>query len=423
MTVGLKNLIYQNLEENKMKSIWGLLCLTLLSNADDLDIFDIVDSDINTTQSVNQSHKGIRIKLSHLLQNNSTYKSVLYANMSDNKENYVYDLRIEANEDIQSLHIKDLYYKTAYNERYFFELGRMNVKEGIASGYNPTDYFKGGSSFTLSVDPKEKKENRLGALLIQASAILDDMTIKVLYSPEVSVKSQSIWANKNYLGVHLDESNNQDRTTLYVGYTGFDTMSISGLLHSNNEGLNLGLNLSYIDEGTIWYMEGSVVEKKSNIDTILGTQNPVESYSTELSLGVNYTSSTNIVSTFEYIYNHAGLDSSDWKNYFAVSKKSPQSAGELAKARGALLGHSKMMSKHTLFMMARQSDVLTNLDWSLLTWVNAIDKSSLLQVGMSYAYEEVLFSLDARAYMGTNLTEYGSYPNDYEGLLSMTYFF
>ena len=423
MTVGLKNLTYQNLEENKMRSVWALLCLTLLSNADDLDMFDIVDNDMNVTQSVNQSHKNIRIKFSHLLQNESSYKSVLYANISDNKENYVYDLRIEANEDIQSLHIKDLYYKTAYDERYFFELGRMNVKEGIASGYNPTDYFKGGSSFTLSVDPKEKKENRLGALLIQASAILDNMTIKVLYAPKVSIKSQSIWASKTYVGAHLDESNSQDRTTLYVGYTGFDTMSISGLLHTNDDGLNLGVNLSYIDEGTIWYMEGSIVEKKSNIDTVLGTKNPAQSYSPELSLGVNYTSATNIVGTFEYIYNHAGFNNGDWKNYFSLSKKSPLYAGELAKERGALLGNAKMMSKHTLFMMARQSDVLTNLDWTLLSWLNPVDKSSLLQVGMSYAYEEVLFSIDARAYMGTSHTEYGSYPNEYEGLLSMTYFF
>ena len=432
MIVGLKNLICQNLEENEMKKVWGLLLLTLLSNAENLDMFDIVDNDVPTNESVSKSHADIRIKLSHLIQNDHSNQSVLYANISDNKENYAYDVRIEANEDIQSIHIKDLFYKTSYKENYFFELGRMNVKEGIAYGYNPTDYFKGGSSFTLSVDPKEKKENRLGALLVQASAILDDVTIKALYSPKISAASNTVWANKKYFGLHLFQSNSQERASFYVGYTGFDDFSISGLLHTNDDGLNIGLNLSYVDENIIWYMESSTVKKRNTMDTFTDTL-PMQDihttfhskdiYRTELSLGINYTSEANIITTFEYIYNQAGMDHKDWENYFNLSKKNLDYTGIMMKIRGEILESSKLLSKHTLFMMVRQSDAWTNLDWSMLSWINPVDKSSLIQLGISYEYKEILFSLDARAYVGKQDTEYGSYPNDYEGLLSMTYFF
>jgi len=296
-----------------------------------------------------------------------------------------------------------LYFKTSYNEHYFLELGRMNVKEGIAYGYNPTDYFKGGSSFTLSLDPKEKIENRLGAVLVQVSAIWDNITLKALYSPQISTNANSIQSDKKYIGLHLDESNSQERASLYLGYTGFDALSISGLLHKNDDGLNIGLNMSYIQERSIWYLEASTAKKQDK-----------SNYETELSLGLNYSSQNNIVSTFEYIYNEGGLNKEEIHTLFSqkyLANYSPK------------IPKSTMLSKHTLFMMARQSDVLHNLDWNALAWVNPLDKSSLLQVGLSYEYEEIVFSLDARAYRGNAQTVYGSYPNEYEGLVSMSYYF
>jgi len=81
------------------------------------------------------------------------------------------------------------------------------------------------------------------------------------------------------------------------------------------------------------------------------------------------------------------------------------------------------MSKHTLFAMARKNDALPNLDWVAMAWVNPVDRSTLLQVGASYDYEDVVFSADIRSYIGKAQSEYGSMPNDFEALLSVAYFF
>ena len=401
--------------------------------ADEVDMFDVVDSDAASLSNEETSNIHARVKLSYLMQNHSDNTRVAYGNISQSEAHYVYDIRAIANKDTYALHIKDMYLKTNFDEKYFFELGRMNVKEGVARGYNPTDYFKGSPSFTLSNDPKEKKDNRLGTVLIQATAIYDDYTLKALYSPRISIDEGSIWGQKKHFGLQLNESNAEDRATLYVGYTGLEDVSLSTLWHYDGDGSKLGLNVSYVDERSIWYVEASFGRNKSDMTNILQAQSGSKTfakvygskkrYRAEVSMGINYTASNNIVTTFEYIYNDAGFDSRDWKDYFLLSQDNPQYAGTLGMARGLLASKEKMISKHSLFMMARESDVLPNLDWVSMAWVNPIDKSALLQVGVTYNYADVLFSVDMRSYAGKQKSEYGSMKNDYEALVSVEYYF
>ena len=416
-----------------MRLLGMVLCFLTAIYADELEMFDVVDTENHESLVLDNSDFNARIKLSYLVQDEQTNNAVLFADMSDHKKHYVYDLRLVVDGDAYDVYVKDLYYKTALDTTYFVELGRMNVKEGVARGYNPTDYFRSGSALTLSVDPKERKDNRLGAVLVQGTYIAEDYTLKALYAPKISVDKSSIWGNKKHFGLKLHETNTQERVTLYAGYTGLDDWSLSALVHHNDDGIHLGTNISYIDERAIWYMEASVNKRAEQITQVLEALNaPSElmanfstdtSYQTELSLGLNYTFENSVVGTFEYIYNSAGFDSHDWKTYFKLMQTSAKYAPVLGKSRGLIANNAQQMSKHTLFAMARKNDALPNLDWIVMAWVNPVDRSTLLQVGTSYDYHDVLLSTDIRSYIGQRQSEYGSMPNDFEALLSVEYFF
>lgn len=416
-----------------MKYILIFVMSVSIISSDELDMFDVVDNESYITNTTKDSSINAQIQLNYLMQDKSDNDEKLYINLSQNEAKYAYDMRVIIDNDVQTFNIKDLYYKTNKNEKYFLELGRINIKEGVARGYNPTDYFKGSTAFTLSNDPKDKKDNRLGSVLLQGTAILDNITLKVLYSPKISTDDGSIWGNKKYFGLHLDETNDVDRTSLYLGYTGYENTSIYWLLHYNEDGLNLGFNLSHIDDRSIWYVESSVKNVSNDASELIKTLNisPIiaeafhskKDYTPEVVLGLNYTSESNIVITMEYIYNAGGFSSSDWDNFFILNNH-PQYEEQLKELRGTLLNTEKTMSKHTVFTMVEKSDVVPNLDIAFTTWQNPEDKSTLAQLNVNYSYgNNMSFDVDTRTYIGSSETEYGSYINDYELLLSMVYYF
>jgi len=415
-----------------MYKIVIVMLFSLYLSADELDMFDVVDVESNLTEDIASSSLVASIQLSQLFQNESKNKTVLYANISENIKHFFYDVRLVADKNTYEVYLKDLYYKTNIGEKYFFELGRMSIKEGVARGYNPTDYFKGGSALTLSVDPKERKDNRLGSVLFQGTYISDNYTLKALYAPKISVDSKSYWADEKHFGLKLNESNAQNRTTLYVGYTGLDDWSFSVLLHNNDDGVHVGTNISYIDERAILYIEASVNKREKQItqslkeihapSNLIGYFDSDEENRMEVSLGLNYTFKNSVVGTFEYIYSSSGLNSNGWKKYFDTMK-TPMYAAKLGEARGKVANNAQRLSKHTIFTMFRRNDALPNLDWVSMAWIHPTDKSALLQVGVSYDYEDIVISADIRMYMGKDKSEYGSMKNDYEALLSMAYFF
>ena len=49
--------------------------------------------------------------------------------------------------------------------------GRINVRNGAALGYNPTDFFRSGAlRSVVSIDPNSLRENRLGTVMLRPTA-------------------------------------------------------------------------------------------------------------------------------------------------------------------------------------------------------------------------------------------------------------
>ena len=59
--------------------------------------------------------------------------------------------------------------------RTYIEAGRINLRNGIALGFNPTDFFKTRSLVSqASLDPSARRNNRLGAFMVQGQSLWDN---------------------------------------------------------------------------------------------------------------------------------------------------------------------------------------------------------------------------------------------------------
>jgi len=356
-----------------MRSFFLIALTCVLLGADEFDMFDIVDEEQSSFEDEN-SFIDVEFKLNY--QYNETLKSnkVAFVNLKKDTKEFMVDIRLVADVDEQHILLKELYYKGNFTQEQYYKLGRMNIKEGYAKGFNPTDYFKNNLSLTLSNDPKEQKDNRLGSLALSYSLFLDEFVFRTLYSPKIESEKNTFLSDKSYYGLYLDKTNAENRASVYVDYSGVKNLSSSFLLHYNDEKLNIGLNLSYIYSDFIFYFESSLKNTEELIN--------------QTTFGFTHTSEYNLVSSIEYIYNE------------------------------------EKESKSSVFLTTRASDALVNLDINYIMWLNPQDGSSMAQLGFEYGLSDSFqTNIATSVYIGEDSSEYGKMPNDYEVLLELKYFF
>src|SRR5262249_35323755 len=72
----------------------------------------------------------------------------------------------------------------------YLEAGRINVRNGEALGYNPTDFFRPRTLVgQSSLDPSVLRSNRLGVAMVRAQVLWDGGSASVAYAPKLAEPS------------------------------------------------------------------------------------------------------------------------------------------------------------------------------------------------------------------------------------------
>ena len=221
-----------------------------------------------------------------------------------------------------------------YRENYL-DAGRINLKSGVAIGFNPTDFFKKNSvSLRTSEDPIVLRENRLGTVMARVQSIFPFGALTLAAAPEISDRSGRLITERSSLAFALQRTNTSPRYLAKASFS-FEGISSDLLYYNENSNSCLGADVSHsIGDKFVFYGEWSGGSRYSlTTDALLydaelyGVNGSKYAYAVpgdsqkrfrnQAAAGFSYTESDYKRSTFiEYHYNEAGMTRGDWQNWF-----------------------------------------------------------------------------------------------------------
>jgi hypothetical protein len=303
--------------------------------------------------------------------------------------------------------LREAYLGWQPRDRTYFDLGRINLKSGVALGYNPTDFFRTRAIVEpLSADPTVLREDRLGVLMLRAQQLLEGGSFTAAFAPKL-YKPSPIYTNANLPSVDpmLDRTNAQNRFLAQGSLNIGDRFSPELLLYREGSQTRIGTNLAEsLGQKWVAYLEWSGGRRASLIDDALrygrdtGTlpipapsvipESANDSFQSELALGASYTTEARITFNLEYHFNQAGFTQADWRSWFAAghghSATSPV-VGELWYLRDYALDQQEPISRHSVFLRADWVDAfIPRLELTGFVNADTYDGSGLLQISADY---------------------------------------
>jgi hypothetical protein len=302
------------------------------------------------------------------------------------------------NNDVNTL--KEAYLSWQAQPERIADLGRINARNGVAMGYNPTDYFRAGAlRSVVSLDPASLRENRLGSAMLRGQQLWSGGSFTALYSPKLAEQASSAAFNPDW-----GATNRRARWQMAFSQKLSDNLNPQWLL-SGGEGQKpqLGMNLTALaNDATVAYFEWSGGRAPS-----LAAQaqlRPDDSaFRSRLASGLTYTTSNNISLTAEYEYNGAGMDRAGWD---ALRRGSPLAYGLY---RGLCTNLQDPATRQNLFLYAFWQDALVqHLDLTAMLRNDLADHSRLQWLEARYHWTRFDVALQTQLNTGTATSNYGA---------------
>lgn len=327
----------------------------------------------------------------------------------------------------------------------YLEAGRVNVKNGVALGFNPTDFFKTRTLLDqASLDPSVIRQNRLGTVMARGQAIWEAGSASLSVAPKLDSPAPISTTAPPSLNPSFDRTNGANRVLLTASYDVGD-LNPQALVYNESGRTKFGLNLSHqLGKSVVGYVEWAA-GKQPNLITqavsygrLTGTLPPnaptlppaegAEKFRNDLAIGGSWTSETRITLNVEYHFHQAGFSRQDWKNWLdigAANANRPPVTGELWFVRGFAAAEQQPMTRHQAFLRADWPDAfVVHLELAALAFVNLYDGSTLAQLSASY---DVSDAWTLRAYVSANIgakrSERGSAPQAASAILQLVRYF
>jgi len=203
------------------------------------------------------------------------------------------------------------YHFSSPKTSYFLDLGRVNIRNGVGSGYNPTDYFKDASVVTsTSRDPNSLRLNRLGVLTANLQAVTEWGAFSFTAVPELANERSfdELRDNQTVLGLGLDRTNSTSTLLTKFSPTINDRITLDLLVRlADGERASAGLNLTgLLNDSLVANLEISAQKQQS----LIGPNDIVseDEWQARLAANITWTSSYGFELTAEYFYAGDALD-------------------------------------------------------------------------------------------------------------------
>lgn len=299
--------------------------------------------------------------------------------------------------------LKEAYLGTRLDEATLLDAGRINVRNGVASGYNPTDFFRQGAVRSpVSINPTSLRENRQGSVMLRGQRLWDSGSFTALFSPHLHRPPSS-----NGLSPDLGATNQSNRLLLAWSQKITPGFTPQFLLYQDGQRpLQAGLNLTtLVNDSTVGYLEWSGGRRTTLLEDALRTPPGERRWRNQLATGLTYTTPTKLSLTAEYQYHGTALNDADW---LALPRTAPLAYGPY---RNALQAAQETPGRQSLFFHALWQDAfLPRLDISLMHNRDWADHSRRSWLEARYHEGNVEYALQWQGHQGSPWSQFGAVP-------------
>ncbi len=296
--------------------------------------------------------------------------------------------------------LKEAYLSWQASDEQLFDLGRINVRNGVATGYNPTDYFRDGASRSIvSADPGSLKKNRLGSVMLRSQTLWNGGSLSASYSPKLAEQP-----NTAALSPDIGATNNRDRWLLAASQQLADGITPQWLLYQEEgQSTQLGFNLALLlNDATVGYIEWSGGRSRSLLSQALNGADDT-AFRNRLATGLTYTTRNKVTLTLEYQYNGAGLREAEWN---ALPRTAPAAYGQY---RRAVQNLQELPTRQAVFFYGSWQDALINhLDLNAMLRVDVADSSRLSWLEARYHWDRSEVALQWQRNSGGPASDFGA---------------
>lgn len=261
--------------------------------------------------------------------------------------------------------VKDAYLSWTTSAESAIDIGRVNPRQGVAAGYNPSDYFRARAvRSVVSVDPETLRRSRSGTYLVQGQRVWDGGSVSALLAPRIGAG-------------HDDDNTNARGRALLVGSVRLapDFQPQALLLVEEGAAPQLGINLSaLLGDALTAHAEWSGGRQRDLLARALGGEGGRggRAWRNRLAAGATYTAANRMSLTAELHWCGAALGKQEWA---ALARRPAQYWAY----RDFVRREQEPPTRKGLFAMLVWPDALRpRLDLSVVAKHDPQDRSSLL---------------------------------------------
>jgi hypothetical protein len=298
--------------------------------------------------------------------------------------------------------LKEAYFSWQPDPNLILDAGRVNLRYGVATGYNPTDFFRAFAIRSIvSLDPSSLRENRQGSVIFEGQWLGEQGSVSAVLSPKLADHVSNATFSPD-----LGATNPENRWLLAASGKIVDGVTPQALLFGGeHQSTQLGANLStLVNNATTAYVEWSGGRAAPLAAQAFDLGAP-DVFQRRLAVGTTYTTDFNLTLTAEYESNSAGLDRVGLNR---VIEASPLALlGYLAYISGA----QDLPTKRGWFASGSWTDAgLQHLDITVFTRIDPVSRSHLRWGEMRYHFVHADIAMQLEFYGGNPHSIYGAIP-------------
>jgi hypothetical protein len=298
--------------------------------------------------------------------------------------------------------LKEAYVSWQPMSNLLVDAGRVNARQGVAFGYNPTDFLRADAIRSLvSLDPNSLRDNRLGTVMLRAEELWDSGAVTFAYAPPLPSHSSAAtfdpdWGATNAQGSWMLSASQQVAagwTPQWVAYG------------RQGQSPQLGMNLTAaIGSSTVAFLEVSGGRSVSLLAQAVNLPEQ-ESFRSRAASGLTYSLANKLSLTVEYEYNGAGSNSPQWST---LRSGNPAVYGRY---REFALLQQDLPTRSNAFAYASWQDLIVrHLDLTAFMRVDLVDHSRLPWLELRRHWDSVDVAMRWQTVQGGATTDFGASP-------------